>query len=109
MAKQTTSMSFSDLLRSSTIISDNIKLNSDKIGRYGMDLPAFTDGLDADVSQADTLNKEQERLKSLLGAKTDELDLIKEKLTKNYALAKKTVKMAEPQVNWKAYGIDDKK
>jgi hypothetical protein len=48
-------------------------------------------------------------LRSLLSAKTDELDLIKEKLNKNYALAKKTVKLAEPQVNWKAYGIDDKK
>jgi hypothetical protein len=109
MTTKSTSMSFSDLMRSSTVISDNIKLNAEKIGRYGLDLPAFTDGMDADVAQADTLSKEQERLRSLLSSKTDELDLMKEKLNKNYALAKKTVKLAEPQVNWKAYGIDDKK
>ena len=109
MATKTADMSFSDLLRSTTIISDNIKLNSVKIGRFGLDLPAFTDGLDADVSKADALDKEQENLKSELKAKTEELKLLTAKLTQDYALAKKTVKLAEPQVNWVGYGITDKK
>lgn len=109
MATKSTSMSLSDLLRNTTIISDNIKLNAVKVGRYGLDLPAFTDELDADVSQADILDKEQEKLKGELKSKTNELNVLKDKLTENYALAKKTVKMAEPQVNWVAYGISDKR
>jgi hypothetical protein len=109
MATKSTSMALSDLLRSTTIMSGNIKLNADKIGHYGLDLPAFTDGMDADISRADALDKEQESLKSQLKAKTEELYTLTEKLTQNYALAKKTVKLAEPQANWVAYGINDKK
>src|SRR5665647_2415027 len=99
-------MSLSDLLRSGTVMSDNIKLNSEKIGRYGMDLPSFTSEMDADITKADLLNKEQERLKSETKSKTEELNVIKKKLEESYSLAKKTVKMAEPQTNWVAYGID---
>ncbi|MFT3752675.1 MAG: hypothetical protein QM800_07305 [Paludibacter sp.] len=109
MATKTSSMSFSDLLSSSTLMSDNIKLNSEKISRYGLELPGFTTEMDAHIKQADALNKEQERLKSDLKAKTDELNSLRDKLVQNYALAKKTVKLAEPQSNWVAYGIADKK
>jgi len=109
MTTKTTSMSFSDLLTNSTIMSDNIKLNADKIGRYGLDLPAFTTEMDADILQANSLNQEQERLKSLLKSKTEELNVVSTKLSQSYALCKKTVKMAEPQVEWVAYGITDKK
>ena len=109
MATKTTSMSFSDLLTNSTVMSANIKLNAEKIGRYGLELPVFADQMDTDISQADALNKEQERLKSELKSKTEELNLLTEKLSQEYALAKKTVKLAEPQVNWVAYGITDKR
>lgn len=109
MGTKPTSMSFGELLKNSTIMSDNIKLNAQKVGRYGIDIPAFTDEMDSDVSRADALNKEQERLKSELKAKTEELYAVTDKLTQSYSLAKKTVKMAEPQANWVGYGIDDKK
>jgi hypothetical protein len=109
MATKTTSMSFSDLLKKTTIISNNIKLNSEKIARYGLNLPAFTTEMDADITRVDTLDEEQERLKGELKLKTEELNVLKERLTENYALAKKTVKMAEPQSNWIAYGIEDKR
>ena len=109
MATRTTSMSFSDLLTNSTVMSDNIKLNAEKIGHYGLDLPSFSDQMDSNISHADALNKEQERLKSELKAKTEELNVLTEKMAQAYALAKKTVKLAEPQVNWMAYGITDKK
>lgn len=109
MGTKSSSMSFSDLLRKSTVMSDNIKLNAVKIGRYGLELPAFTTEMDADISRADALNKEQERLKSELKQKTEELNMVKDKLDESYALAKKTVKLAESQVNWVAYGIEDKK
>lgn len=109
MTTKTSSMTFSELLTNSTLMSINIKLNAAKVGRYGLDLPAFTDELDADVANATTLNQEQEHLKSELKLKTEELDLLNEKLMVSYALAKKTVKLAETQPNWVAYGITDKK
>jgi hypothetical protein len=34
---------------------------------------------------------------------------VSQKLTQNYAMSKKVVKMAEPQASWVAYGITDKK
>ena len=109
MTTKTSSMSFSDLLTNSTLISDNIKLNAGKISRYGLDIPMFTDGMDADVNQLSMLNKEQERLKGELKSKTDELNSLQDELSEKYALARKTVKLAEPQTNWVAYGITDKK
>lgn len=109
MTTKTSSMSLSDLLTSCTLMSDNIKLNAGNISRYGLDLPLFTDQMDADARQVDALNKEQERLKSELKSKTEELNLLKDKLNEKYALAKRTVKLAEPQPNWVAYGITDKK
>jgi hypothetical protein len=109
MAAKTSSMSFSDLLNNSTLMSNNIKLNSEKIGRYGLGLPMFTDQMDADIQQAKALNQEQERIKAELKSKTDELNSLKVRLNESYALAKKTVKLAEPQLNWVAYGITDKK
>ena len=109
MATKSLSMSFSDLVLKSQVMSDNIKLNPEKIGRYGLDLPEFTTEMDADILQLNNLNQEQERLKSLLKAKTEELNAVSSKLIQNYSLCKKTVKMAEPQANWVAYGITDKK
>lgn len=109
MATKTLNIPFNDLLSNSKIMSDNIKLNAEKVGRYGLDLPAFTTEMDADILQANSLNQEQERLKSLLKSKTEELNEVSNKLTQNYSLSKKTVKMAEPQANWLAYGITDKK
>jgi len=109
MTTKTSNMSFSDLLTNAKVMSENIKLNVAKVGRYGIDLPAFTDEMDADVASANNLNQEQERLKSELKSKTEALNAINEKLMSNYSLAKKTIKLAEPQANWMAYGISDKR
>ena len=99
MTTKTSSMTFSELLTSSSLMSLNIKLNAAKVGRYGLDMPAFTDEMDADVAKATGLNQEQEHLKSELKLKTEALNLLNEKLTLSYALAKKTVKLAETQPN----------
>ena len=109
MATESTKMSLSELLSSCTVLSANINLNAEKIGRYGLELPAYTNEMDADLQNADRLNKEQERLKSELKSKTAELDVLTTKLRQSYALGKKTVKLAEPQTNWVAYGMTDKK
>ena len=109
MTTKSTSLSFSELKTKATVLSTNMKLNVEKISRYGIELPAFTNEMDADLLQADVLNNEQERLKSELKAKTEELNALMLKLEKNYALGKKVVKLAEPQTSWVAYGITDKK
>ena len=109
MTTKSTSLSFSELKTKATVLSSNMKLNVEKISRYGIELPAFTNEMAADLLLADVLNNEQERLKSELKAKTEELNALMLKLEKNYALGKKVVKLAEPQANWVAYGITDKK
>lgn len=108
MTKRVSSMSFSDLQTKVPIMADNILINSEKIGKYGLELPDFAEGMKTDVQKAADLDKQQERLKSELKAKTEELDSLRKKLMKDYSLCKKTVKLAEPQVNWKSYGLDDK-
>ena len=55
--------------------------------------------MNADINRVDALDEEQERLKSELKSKTEEFNALKDKLAESYALAKKTVKMAEPQSN----------
>ena len=109
MTTKSTSLSFSELKSKATVLSSNMKLNVEKIGHYGIELPAFTNEMDADLLQADVLNNEQERLKSELKAKTEELNALMLKLEKNHAHGKKVVKLAEPQTSWVAYGITDKK
>ena len=109
MSTNSANMSLSDLLSKVTIISTEIKLNPVIIGRFGMELPEYTTAMDADVLQARAIDQDQERLKTELKMKTEELNTLKEKINQSYALAKKTVKMAEPQIKWLAYGIDDKR
>lgn len=109
MASTTLSMSLNDLLSETDVMSKNIKENESKISRYGIDVAVFTSEMESDRLLAASLNQEQERLKSLLKNKTEELKTVQLRLEKNYALARKTVKMAEPQINWVAYGIKDKR
>jgi len=96
-------------LQDSSIISDNIKLNSEKIGRYGIEVDSFTAEMDQNRKKALELNGKQDRLKSEQKQTTLELNQVLAKLEQDYARAKKTVKLAEPHAMWVAYGIHDKK
>lgn len=109
MAKKTISKSLSAILQNGSIISDNIKLNAETIGRYGMNVPSFTTDLDMNLKKATELNIQQERLKSEQKIITLELNKVLATIEQDYALAKKTVKLAEPQAKWVGYGIADKK
>lgn len=109
MAKKTIRKSLSDILHDSSIISDNIKLNAGTISRYGIDVDAFTAEMEADLEKAEELNQKQKQLMSEQKANTLKLNEALAKIERNYALAKKTVKLAEPQARWTGYGIHDKK
>ena len=109
MAKKSIRKSLSNILHDSSIISDNIKLNAGTISRYGIDVEAFTAEMDADLKKADELNQRQKQLMSEQKANTLKLNEVLAKIEKDYALAKKTIKLAEPQAKWTGYGIHDKK
>lgn len=55
------------------------------------------------------LNSQQEKLKADLKAKTAEYDANLKLLNDKAATAKKYIKIAIPQENWKEFGIEDKK
>lgn len=109
MANKSVSKSFSAVIQDSTIISENIKQNATLINRYGLDVPIFAANLDAKIARANELNQQQERLKSQQKTVTLELKNVLLDIEKQYALCKKTVKLAEPQAKWVGYGISDKK
>ena len=109
MPSKSSTMSFSDLMSKSSVMSTNIKLNAEKIGRFGIDVIPFTNQMDNDKTLAEQLDQEQERLKSELKIKTAQVEEVSLRMEQNLALARKTVKLAEPQLNWVAYGIADKK
>jgi len=56
-----------------------------------------------------SLNNEQEKLKSDLTAKTDELEAKLKELGKQVSDAQKIVKMDFDQSRWKEFGIDAKR
>jgi len=60
---RTINLPFSELKTKAMVLSSNIKLNTEKNSRFGIELPSFTNEMDADLLQADVLNNEQERLK----------------------------------------------
>ncbi|HJV78731.1 MAG TPA: hypothetical protein VJ602_10135 [Paludibacter sp.] len=109
MAKKSIRKSLSTILQSGSILSANIKLNAATINRYGIDVDTFTIAMDADLKKADELDRKQKRLIAEQKANTLELNEVLAKIEKDYALAKKTVKLAEPQAMWTSYGIHDKK
>jgi hypothetical protein len=109
MKKKSIRKSISKIFQECSSISDNIKRNSTKIGRYGIDVDIFTAEMNANLKRADELDKRQKRLVAEQKANTLELNGVLAKMEKDYALAKKTVKLAEPHAMWTSYGIHDKK
>ena len=109
MKRRSLRKSVSDILHDSSMISENIKLNAERIGRYGIDVPAFTAAMDAALIKAQELVHKQKQMMSALKMTSLELNEVMIKIEKDYALAKKTVKLAESQLKWGAYGISDKK
>lgn len=109
MANKPIRKSFSSIILNSSLISTTVKQNANTINRYGIDVPIFTTDLDTNIAKAKELNQHQERMKSELKNITLELNNVLADIEKQYALCKKTVKLAEPQAKWVAYGISDKK
>lgn len=71
--------------------------------------PTTADELEQKVVKMEQLNKEQEHLKALLKAKTEEMAKVNAELEAQKADTKKRIKLDIPSSQWKSFGIDDKK
>ncbi|MCK4766656.1 MAG: membrane-binding protein, partial [Candidatus Aminicenantes bacterium] len=65
--------------------------------------------LDEQRKIAENLNVQQEKLKADLKSKTDALNIEMIKLNSLFSRGKKLVKIQIPSVQWKEFGIADKK
>lgn len=100
--------SFSEHLKNAEVMSAGLKNNAAQAAKRGMDA-AFTTALQADIKKAIALNNEQEKLKSDLKRKTEELNTKMKAMNATVAKAKKLVKVDFPQTQWREFGIEDKK
>ncbi len=84
-----------------------IKAHQEKLSRRGID-GDFTNNFEQNYNAAEKLDNEQEKTKSLLATKTEELGKKVELLDKLHAEAKKMVKQDFDKTAWKEFGIQDK-
>ncbi|MDP4271449.1 MAG: hypothetical protein Q8909_15220 [Bacteroidota bacterium] len=98
---------FAERISSAEVMSSGLEGNAERVVRRGLD-DSFRTKLVADRQAAIVLNNEQERLKALLKAKTEELDSKMEEVDKAMAEAKKVVKLEFAKTQWAEFGITDK-
>lgn len=65
--------------------------------------------MEKEINELETNNIEQEKLKSALKLKTEELNTSVDKVSKLHSEAKKVVKLALPQAQWIEFGMEDKR
>lgn len=85
-----------------------LKANTTEVEKRGVD-SAFIAKLEEEVKTLKTKNAEQEKLKADLKTKTEEVNTSESKVSKTMSEAKKVVKLAIPQSQWKEFGINDKR
>lgn len=99
---------YADRISKAQVMVAGLRANAALVNRRGLD-EMFINRLDGDRLSAGTLNDQQEKLKGDLNLKTVELDAKMDEMDKEFAEAKKIVKMDFPQEQWKQFGIDDKR
>lgn len=99
--------SYADSLFDAKVMIDGLKNNKEKLPA-GID-EAFINNLETLSDQVQKINSEQEKLKADLKSKTKILEDSHKMLLKQYADAKKRIKLDVPQTQWREYGIEDKK
>jgi hypothetical protein len=99
---------YADRISKAQVMVAGLRANAAQVNRRGID-DQFINSLDGNRLTAGTLNDQQEKLKADLGLKTDELDAKMAEMDKEFAEAKKIVKLDFPQEQWKQFGIEDKR
>lgn len=85
-----------------------LKNNAAEVAKRGIDAE-FVTRLENNRSNAIAMNDEQEKLKADLKVKTAEFEAKMNEISLQLAEARKVVKLAIPQPQWKEFGIDDKR
>jgi len=99
---------YADRIASAQVMVAGLRNNAEQVARRGLNIQ-FIDSIDANKSDASTLNDQQEKLKADEKSKTAELLAKLEELDARMAEAKKIVKLEFPQSRWREFGIADKR
>jgi len=100
--------SYSELLTASRLMASGLRTAGKPLAKRGLD-EAFVLHLEEVSRKAETLDNEQEVLKSKLAAQTAAVNANKEELLGLLAEAKKLIKLDLPKTDWKQFGITDAK
>ena len=100
--------SYSEVINSVKLMLSGLKSNTERVGKRGLDT-SFITKLEESMTNAQTLDNEQESLKAELKTKTVKLDEEMVTIQKLMSESKKVVKLEMPQETWQAFGISDKK
>jgi hypothetical protein len=99
--------SYAEQIANAQVMLSGLENNLEQLSRRGI-TSEFVKKLSADVSEAVTLNNEQEKCKADLQAKTGQLQTKLTVVSKALSEAKKIVKIDIPKEHWKEFGISDK-
>ena len=102
------SKSFAERINDSKLMLAGLQQNPDRLAKRGLDAD-FVSRYETALSQAQTLDAEQERLKAELSTKTNVLKQCMADLNKLYAEARKIVKIEMEVTSWQEFGIHDKR
>lgn len=102
------SKSLANIIQDAEMMLVGLKANTTEVEKRGADA-AFITRLEEELKTLKTQNAEQEKLKADLKTKTGQVNASESKVSKTMSEAKKVVKLAIPQSQWKEFGINDKK
>ncbi|MBQ3825416.1 MAG: hypothetical protein II811_04710 [Spirochaetaceae bacterium] len=100
--------SFAQKLTAARLMTAGLKSHADDVKKVGFDEAKIAE-IEKLSLEAQELDNEQESLKAKLKSCTEKLNKTTEALDVALNDAKKTVKFAISQSEWKAFGISDKK
>jgi len=98
--------SYADQINAARLLLGGLRNHATALARRGLDA-AFTTNLDTLLTDAQTLNGEQEALKSRLAEKTTALNAKLDQLRKAASEVKKVAKLDLPKESWREFGITD--
>lgn len=98
--------SYADQINAARLLLGGLRSHAKALAKRGLDA-GFATNLDTLLTDAQTLNAEQEALKSRLAEKTAALNDKLSELGKAASEVKKVAKLDMPRESWKEFGISD--
>lgn len=102
------SKSLARIAQNAELMLAGLKANISEVEKRGVDAE-FISKMENEINRLKINNIEQEKLKSALKLKTEEVNASVDNVSKLFSEAKKVVKLALPQAQWIEFGMDDKK